>query len=67
MTETAEETQRMTPVRAVSLVDGDFEEATAEELIGAWQYLHGSGLAYTLPGRYGRMAQDLIREGVISA
>ena len=52
---------------AVGLVEG-FEEAESEEqIIEAWQHLHDTGLAYQLQGSFGRMAQSLIEDGVITA
>jgi len=52
---------------AVGLAEG-FEEAESEEqILEAWQYLHDTGLAYTLQGWFGRTAQDLISQGVINA
>lgn len=50
---------------AVALAEG-FEEGTEEQVIAAWQYLHDSGLAYTLQGWFGRQAQALLEQGVIS-
>lgn len=53
----------MTLFEAVSAVeDGADEETTVE----AWQYLHDTGYAYTLQGWYGRTAQDLLSQGVIT-
>lgn len=56
----------MTAFRAVGLAEG-FEEGTEEEKIAAWQYLHDSGMAYTLQGWFGRTAQSLIQQGIIKA
>ena len=51
---------------AVGLAEG-FEDAESEEqIIEAWQHLHDTGLAYRLQGWFGRMAQQLINDGVIS-
>ena len=49
----------------VGLAEG-FEEGTEEQIIEAWQYLHDTGLAYKLQGRFGRMAQSLLEQGVIN-
>ena len=51
--------------RAVALAEG-FEEGTEEEVVAAWQYLHDSRLAYQLQGFFGRTAQAMIADGVIS-
>lgn len=56
----------MTNYRAVALAEG-FEEGTEEEVIEAWQYLHDTGLAYTLQGWFGRQCTALIEAGVISS
>ena len=53
----------MTPYRAVSLAEG-IEDGTEEQVIQAWQFLIDSGLAWQLQGKFGRMAQRLIEEGL---
>ena len=55
----------MTSYLATGLAEG-FEEGTEEEIIAAWQYLHGTKLAYQLQGWFGRTASDLIKEGIIN-
>lgn len=59
----------MTPYLATAIAEGfcEGEGASEEEQIEAWQYLHDTGLAYTLQGWFGRTAQDLINQGVINA
>lgn len=42
------------------------QDATEEQQIEAWQHLHDTGLAYRLQGSFGRMAQHLLNEGIIS-
>lgn len=42
------------------------EDADEETTIAAWQHLHDTGLAYQLQGSFGRMAQHLLNEGIIS-
>lgn len=54
----------MTFFRAVQIVDG-IVGADKDEQLEAWQYLHDTGYAYTLPGRYGRMATSLVEQGLI--
>ena len=49
----------------VGLAEG-FVEGTEKEIIEAWQYLHTSGQAYKLQGWFGRTAQHLLNEGIIS-
>jgi hypothetical protein len=50
---------------ATGIAEG-FEEAESEEqVIAAWQYLHDTGLAYSLQGWFGRAATNLIESGKI--
>lgn len=42
------------------------QDATEEQQIEAWQHLHDTGLAYQLQGFFGRTAQHLLNEGIIS-
>lgn len=58
---------KMNDYMATGLAEG-FEEAESEEqVVEAWQYLHDTGLAYRLQGWFGRTAQSLIEQGVITA
>lgn len=41
-------------------------EADYDETVEAWQHLHDTGLAYQLQGWFGRTAQSLLKQGVIS-
>ena len=58
---------------ATMIAEGQFELAgiededlTEEMYLEAWQYLVDTGLAWQLQGSFGRMAQQLINEGVIN-
>ena len=51
---------------AVGLAEGFIEADDEQQIIEAWQTLHDTGLAYRLQGFFGRTAQDLIAQGVIS-
>lgn len=42
------------------------EPADEETQIEAWQLLHDTGVAYTLQGWFGRTAQGLIEQGIIT-
>jgi hypothetical protein len=56
----------MTPINAVLIAEGDIE-TDQETQIEAWQYLVDTGLAWSLQGSFGRMAQQLIDQEVITA
>ena len=56
----------MTPINAVLIAEGDIETDTETE-IEAWQYLVDTGIVWTLQGSFGRMAQELIDQEVITA
>lgn len=60
------ESLTMTPYLAVALAEGFEEPESEEQVVAAWQYLHDSGLAYRLQGWFGRQAQALLSQGVIS-
>jgi hypothetical protein len=65
-TATVDKVYPINTYRAVGLAEG-FEEGSREEVVAAWQFLHDSGLAYKLQGRFGRTARDLIAAGEIDA
>lgn len=48
---------------ACMIVEG-VEEAEDYEILEAWQYLIDTGVVWTLQGFYGRMARDLIEQGI---
>jgi hypothetical protein len=52
---------------AVGIAEGFIESESYDQQVEAWQYLHDTGLAYSLQGFFGRACQELIEEGIISA
>jgi len=56
----------MNALTAVWIIEGEIE-ADEEKQIEAWQYLVDTGLAWSLQGSFGRMAQQLIDQDVITA
>lgn len=60
--------QIMTDYLATAIAEGfcEGENATEEQQIDAWQYLHSTGLAYRLQGWFGRTARQLVQEGIIN-
>ena len=57
----------MDSYRAVGIAEGFIETDDDNEIYSAWQYLVDSGLAWQLQGWFGRTAERLIGQGVISA
>jgi hypothetical protein len=57
----------MKPYEATGYAEGFEEPESEEQFFAAWQYLHDTGLAYQLQGRFGRIATDLIEQGMIEA
>lgn len=53
----------MTVLEAVSAIEDGADEETQT---AAWQLLHETGVAYELQGWYGRTAQALLAQGVIT-
>lgn len=51
---------------AVAIAEGFQEPESEEQIIEAWQHLHDTGIAYQLQGWFGRQAQALIEQGVIT-
>ena len=56
----------MNSYRATGLAEGWIETSDEDEIIEAWQYLHDTGMAYTLQGWFGRTARSLIEAGIIN-
>ena len=52
---------------AVAIAEGFWAAESEEEALAAWQHLVDTGLVWKLQGWFGRTAQHLIDEGVISA
>jgi hypothetical protein len=52
---------------AVGIAEGFVDAESEEQSIEAWQYLVDTGLAWSLQGSFGRTAQHLIDNGIISA
>ena len=56
----------MDSYRATGLAEGWIPTDDEDQIIEAWQYLHDTGLAYQLQGWFGRTAQGLLNEGIIT-
>jgi hypothetical protein len=54
----------MNALTAIWIAEGEIE-ADQDKQIEAWQYLVDTGLAWSLQGSFGRMAQELIEQEVI--
>jgi hypothetical protein len=52
---------------ATGIAEGFIEADSEEQVIEAWQTLVDTGLAWQLQGWFGRTAQQLINQGVITA
>lgn len=56
----------MSNYNAVGIAEGFIEADSEDQVIEAWQHLVNTGLAWTLQGFFGRMANQLIESGVIN-
>jgi len=54
----------MSNLEAIDIAEGYVEPESAEQYISAWQQLIDSGLAWSLQGWFGRMAERMIAEGL---
>ena len=52
---------------ATGIAEGFIEADSEEQVIEAWQTLVDTGLAWQLQGWFGRTAQQLINQSVITA
>lgn len=59
--------KKMDAFKACSIAEGfcGGEDASEDERLAAWQWLHDTRMAYRLQGFYGRTAQNLIKRGLI--
>jgi len=52
---------------ATGIAEGFIDAESEEQVLEAWQTLVDTGLAWQLQGWFGRTAQQLINQGVITA
>jgi len=51
---------------AIGITEGFIEPTDEAQFLQAWQHLVDTGLAWQLQGRFGRIATDLIKQGLIN-
>jgi hypothetical protein len=52
---------------AVGIAEGFIEAESEEQVLQAWQTLVDTGMAWQLQGWFGRTAQHLIEQGLVTA
>jgi hypothetical protein len=57
----------MTDYEAIGIAEGFIEETDNTRVIAAWQHLVDTGLAWSLQGWFGRTANQMIKEGILSS
>ena len=57
----------MDTLKAIDIAEGIEEPKDENEFIKAWQFLIDSGMAWSLQGRFGRIAEQLIERGICHA
>ena len=55
----------MNDYEATGLAEGFISAESEEQVIDAWQHLHGTGLTHSLQGWFGRTARSLLEQGII--
>ena len=56
----------MNNYEATGIAEGWIETESEEQVINAWQYLVDTGLVWQLQGSFGRTANSLIEQGIIT-
>ena len=57
----------MDTIKAIDIAEGIEEPKDENEFIKAWQFIIDSGMAWSLQGRFCRIAKELIEEGICHA
>ena len=54
---------KISPIDALGIIDGQYGQSE-DQYYDAFQVIIDNGMAWTLPGRYGREAANLIEAGI---